>query len=497
MGPLPVAWSLPPVAADGEVLRVEAGLHASARDSGEAASLDWWGALSRSSESWWIRMAGRQAIEARAAARTADLIAFSRRHSPFYREAWRHLPPGAPALSTLPIVTKRALMARFDDWVTDRRVDRRGVEAFIADRSHIGDRYLGRYVVWKSSGSTGEPGIYVQDDGALAVYDAMLALQLQAPHLAGRYAYGFLAQGGRAALVAATGDHFASIASWRRVCRGAPWPNARAFSVMEPLPDLVAALNAYQPAFLGSYPTTLALLAAEQRDGRLRIAPAIVWSGGECLLPSTADAIRRAFRSILVDEYGASECMSIAFSCSAGWLHVNADWVVLEPIDRDGRSVRAGESSHSVLLTNLANRVQPIIRYDLGDSIVANPEPCACGSPLPAIRTEGRRDDVLALRARDGSIVRLTPLALTTVVEDAITCHRFQLVQTAPDRIAIRLGIEKPDARKAEWNAAAKALRAYLAHQALDNVEICLDAQPPVPDPRSGKLREVIAAFPP
>ena len=37
-------------------------------------------------------MAGRQAIEARAAARTADLIAFSRRHSPFYREAWRHLP---------------------------------------------------------------------------------------------------------------------------------------------------------------------------------------------------------------------------------------------------------------------------------------------------------------------------------------------------------------------------------------------------------------------
>jgi putative adenylate-forming enzyme len=439
-------------------------------------------------------MAGRQAIEARAAARTADLIAYARRHSPFYRDAWRDLPPGTPALSSLPIVTKRALMARFDDWVTDRRVDRRGVAAFIADRSHIGDRYLGRYVVWRSSGSTGEPGIYVQDDGALAVYDAMLAQQLQAPPLAGRYAYGFFANGGRAALIAATGDHFASIASWQRVCRGGPWPNARAFSVMEPLPDLVAALNAYQPAFLASYPTTLALLAAEQREGRLRIAPAIVWSGGECLLPSAAKAIRHAFRSILVNEYGASECMSIAFSCGAGWLHVNADWVVLEPIDREGRPVPAGETSHSVLLTNLANRVQPIIRYDLGDSIVANPKPCTCGSPLPAIRTEGRRDDVLTLRARDGSVVRLPPLALTTVVEDAIACHRFQLVQTAPDRIAVRLGIEDSGARKAEWNAAAKSLRAYLAHQALDNVEICLDAQPPVPDPRSGKLREVIAA---
>jgi phenylacetate-coenzyme A ligase PaaK-like adenylate-forming protein len=263
---------------------------------------------------------------------------------------------------------------------------------------------------------------------------------------------------------------------------------------MEPLPDLVAALNAYQPAFLASYPTTLSLLAAEQREGRLRIAPAIVWSGGECLVPSAAKAIERAFRSVLVNEYGASECMSIAFSCGAGWLHVNSDWVVLEPVDRAGRPVPPGDASHSVLLTNLANRVQPIIRYDLGDSVVANPKPCRCGSPLPAIRTEGRRDDVLALRARDGSIVRLSPLALTTVVEDATACHRFQLVQTAPDRIAIRLGIEDRDARTAEWDAAANALHAYLAHQALDNVELCLDAAPPVPDPRSGKLREVIAA---
>ncbi|HKU85266.1 MAG TPA: phenylacetate--CoA ligase family protein [Casimicrobiaceae bacterium] len=469
-------------------------MHARERDNGAAASLDWWGALSRSCECWWIRTAGRQAVEARAAARTAELIAFARKHSPFYKEAWRDLPAGTAALSTLPIVTKRALMARFDGWVTDRRVDRAGVEAFIADRSHIGDRYLGRYVVWKSSGSTGEPGLYVQDDGALAVYDAMLAVQLQAPHLAARYGLGFVEHGGRAALVAATGDHFASIASWQRVCRGSPWPNARAFSVMDPLPELVAALNDYQPAFLASYPTTLGLLAGEQRDGRLRIAPAIIWSGGECLVPTAAKAIERAFGGVLVNEYGASECMSIAFSCTAGWLHVNADWVVLEPVDRDGQPACAGEPSHSVLLTNLANRVQPIIRYDLGDSIIANPEPCVCGSSLPAIRAEGRRDDVLALRARDGSIVSLSPLALTTVVEDATAGHRFQLVQTAPDRIAVRLDVADPSERTAEWDAAYRALHAYFAHQALGNVELALDAQPPIPDPRSGKLREVIAA---
>ena len=95
-------------------------MHARDRHTGAAASLDWWGALSRSCEAWWIRTAGSPAVEGRAAARTAELIAFARRRSEFYKDAWRDLPPGVPALSALPIVTKRALMARFDDWVTDR-----------------------------------------------------------------------------------------------------------------------------------------------------------------------------------------------------------------------------------------------------------------------------------------------------------------------------------------------------------------------------------------
>ena len=81
-------------------------------------------------------------------------------------------------------------MRRFDDWVTDRGIHRRGVERFLEDRRHIGKHFLGRFVVWKSSGSTGEPGIFVQDRAALATYDALLAVQLQSSRLAGSYAWG-------------------------------------------------------------------------------------------------------------------------------------------------------------------------------------------------------------------------------------------------------------------------------------------------------------------
>jgi len=453
-----------------------------------------WEVASRMLDIWWTRAAGRQAVAAAAARRTSELIELARRSSPFYRDAWRSLPKHV-RLCDLPVVTKRELMSRFDEWPTDRSLARRAVDAFLADRSRIGEFFRGRYLLWKSSGTTGEPGIFAQDRQALAVYDALLAVQLQSSPAAAAFAWGLFAQGGRAALVSATGDHFASISSWLRGCRDSPWAGARAFSVASPLPELVAQLNEYRPAFLASYPTTLLLLAGEQREGRLRIAPTFVWSGGEHLSRAMRTAIEHAFRATLVDEYGASECMSIAFSCALGQLHVNADWVVLEPVDRDYQPTPPGQASHTVLLTNLANRVQPLIRYDLGDSVTLSDRRCHCGSPLPVIRLEGRRDDVLALRAADGRVVRLSPLALSTVVEDAAPSHRFQLVQTAPDRIGLRLASRVPGTRSAEGQAAREALGEYLASQALANVRVTLEAEAPMPDARSGKLHEVVTAL--
>jgi phenylacetate-coenzyme A ligase PaaK-like adenylate-forming protein len=458
-------------------------------------SLDWIDVASRAGELWWTRSAGPQAVANAANRRLANLERVARARSPFYERAWRSLPRRLLALHELPVVTKRALMASFDDWATDRRITRDAVLRFLAGRDNIGDDFLDAYVVWRSSGSTGEPGIYVQDRDALATYDALLAVQLQSLHVATRYAWSVVAEGGRAALVAATGDHFASIASWQRVCRGLPWPSARAFSVMDPMPVLVEKLNAFAPSFLASYPTTLALLAEEKRAGRLSIAPSCIWSGGEFLSDAAYSSIETAFDAVAVNEYGASECMSIAFSCPHRSLHVNADWVLLEPVDSDYRPVPPGERSHTVLLTNLANVVQPIIRYDLGDSITVTDRPCRCGSALPVILAEGRCDDVLALRARDGSLVRVSPLALTTVVEDATTCHPFQLVQTAPDRLVLRLAATSRHARDEARRAARRALNDYLAQQSLGNVRVVDDDHAPMPDARSGKLREVIRAL--
>jgi phenylacetate-CoA ligase len=459
------------------------------------ASIAYWKSCSRLWDVWWTRMGGEAAVAAARRRRFAALVRFARLRSPLYADTYRGLPDRDLDPHELPIATKPQLMARFDEWVTDPEVTLDGVTAFVADRAHIGERYLGRYVVWKSSGSTSEPGIYVQDEDALATFDALMVAHLDPVQFATRNAFDAIARGGRAALVVATGDHFASIASWQRVCQGSPWLAARGFSIMLPLPELVAQLNAYQPVFLASYPTMLMMLAEEREAGRLRVDPIRLWAGGERLAPDAAAAIERAFDCPLTNEYGASECMSIAYGCREGALHVNADWVLLEPVDRDYRPTPPGEVSHTVLLSNLANRVQPILRYDLGDRVIARREPCPCGNRLPAIEVEGRRDDVVALRAPDGALVRLLPLALTTVVEQAARIARFQIAQTGEDRLLLRLPLSGERARKAAWHAAAGGLLAYLAAQGLPNVAVELDMLGPVTDRRSGKLREVVVAM--
>ena len=71
--------------------------------------------------------------------------------------------------------------------------------------------------------------------------------------------------------------------------------------------------------------------------------------------------------------------------------------------------------------------------------------------------------------------------------------HRFQIVQDAADRLRLRLDVVGAGARKAAWHAAAGALRDYLRQQALPNVRVTLDPHPPTAEPRSGKLRQVIA----
>lgn len=408
--------------------------------------------------------------------------------SAFWRERLAGRRP-ADGLEGLAPVGKRELMARFGDWVADHRLDRARLEAFVADAARIGEAFDGRYVVWESSGSTGEPGLFVQDAAAMAVYDALEGLRRPPLNPLRRWLDpGCLAE--RIAFVGATSGHFASTVSMQRLCRLQPGfaNRSRGFDFLQPLPALVAQLNAHAPTVLASYPSAALLLAGEARAGRLKVPLAEVWTGGETLSEPMRADIEAAFGCPVANSYGASEFLAIAAACVHGVLHLNADWVILEPVDERGRPVPAGVCGASVWLTNLANHVQPLIRYDLGDRVTLLAEPCTCGSPLPAIEVQGRSDDMLCLHGKQGQRVHLLPLALTTVLEDDGGVLDFQLVQTGPSALRLDLGAQHGSVDAAR---ARDALQAWLHCQGLPAVRLTTRSVASFEPGRSGKIQRV------
>ncbi len=439
--------------------------------------------------------ASAEALRRRRSARLASLLAAAAEGSAFYRRALAGRDPATVGLEQLPIVQKRALMADFASWVTDRRLDIGRLRRFVRKRTNIAEPYLDRYTVWESSGSTGEPAIFVQDPAALAVYDALEILRRPVLRPLERWLDPW-ALAERTAFVGAIDGHFASTVSIERLRRLQPAlaDRLRCFSFLQPIDALVAELNAFAPTVLATYPSAAVLLAHARRCGRLTAAPSEIWTGGEQFSPARRAFVRDTFDCPVTHSYGASEFLSLAFECRLGVLHLNSDWAILEPVDAEGRPVPAGQAGATTLLTNLANQVQPLIRYDLGDRVALLGARCACGSPLPAIRVEGRDDDTLVLPGRPGTPpVRVVPLAISTILEEEAGLFDFQLVQQGDGDLLLRTSQHGAQAQ-ATLRQARRKLLAFLSAQGAGALRVQCRTGEINHRGRSGKIKRVIAS---
>ncbi|WP_296817421.1 hypothetical protein, partial [Brevundimonas sp.] len=162
-------------------------------------------------------------------------------------------------------------------------------------------------------------------------------------------------------------------------------------------------LDAYRPDVIVAPPKILRALA--ESPGAL--APAQVFSGAEVLDPLDRAVIETTFGVTVREIYQATEGL-FGVACERGVLHLCEDTVAFEwePV--------AGSRLVQPLVTDFTRRTQVMARYRMNDLLDFAEEPCACGSPLRAVRAiHGRQDDIFDL----GALV--TPDILRNAVVDA------------------------------------------------------------------------------
>jgi phenylacetate-coenzyme A ligase PaaK-like adenylate-forming protein len=425
--------------------------------------------------------------------RLNELVAFARANSRFYTEKYRALPETITDVRQLPPVTKVELMEHFDDVVTDPVVRKADVMKHITDLGNIGKPYLGKYMVWTTSGTTGTPGIFLEDKNWDAVITAVNVLRMGGEWYTWDVIRGMMKAGGNSASVFAGNGHFLGVTMLerQRSSNRSRAKRIRLIPVTLPLHEIVKQLNEMQPAMFAGYSSALGLLAQEQLEGRLHIQPSIVISSAEPLSPENRASIQQAFGVPPRNNYGCSEGGVMGYECNRGSMHINADWILFEPVDANHNPVSAGQLSDRTLITNLANRVMPIIRYELGDRVTPSAEKCPCGITLPVIHVEGRTDEILRFRSVHGEVIPVLPLALWSVLKETPGVLRFQAIQTSPCDLTIRLEAKHAGEDQIVWQRVYVNACEYLHQQGLENVRIIRAVEAPMRDPKSGKFRNV------
>ncbi len=405
----------------------------------------------------WLgrRLRSRTDIERHQAHALRSLVEDAGRHVAFYRQL------GAERLSEMPIVDKAIHRARFADF------NRPGVTIDeIASALASGKDQVRGHFVGQSTGTSGNRGYYVIIEAerfawlgtilAKALPDALLKrhrLALALPGLSALY-------------------------------RAAPQASRIAIAFF----DLGLGVDAWLDAFKRFAPdTVVAPPKALRRLGEAGVLRDVeCFSAAEVLDLLDRRAIERTSGRKLREIYMATEGL-FGVSCPHGTLHLAEDVVHFEwqPIE--------GSRLVAPLVTDLVRRVQPMVRYRMNDLLELDPEPCACGSPLQAVRCiEGRLDDAFEFPGSDGRSRLVTPDVLRNAVVDADRrIDDFRVVQTAPDAVVVRLPKGLDDAGPKVAAALGKALARLGVASISISVEYGIDT------PFDRKLRRVVRAIPP
>lgn len=419
-------------------------------------------------------------------------------HSPFYRQQLQGLDLTRCQPADVPILNKPEMMANFDDLVTDRRITKEGLAEFTANPSNYDQLFLGDYSVCQTSGSQGQPAFVVQDRKAFL---HLFAMQIARGHALPKTVKELVVRLMRRkqwVIFMLRPGFFPSSAAFNHMPAAVRrFAKTHILYLTDPFEENIRRLNEIQPDFITGYVHVLEKLARAEERGELRLRQSgrlqLLVSMSEPLYAETRGYIEKVFGVHVSNHYAMGECMGLTLGCPvAHGSHLNQDLALLEVVDKNYQPVPDGQPGDKVLVTNLYNYVQPIIRYEVDDVLTFSDKPCPCGNNMPLITSiPGRNNDRLWVPV-NGEEREVPRFMFQAVFLPFYDLAEFQVVQTAPRHFKVLA--QAVSGKKLEPEAIRQAIHAKAASEKMAGwFDVDVELVPEIkPDPRSGKKRRYV-----
>ncbi len=371
------------------------------------------------------RVSSKKSIEAYQLKELQSLTDYARQHSDFYNETLngKHIRELSD-IKSLPIINKTVMMENFD------RLNTAGLKKdevmAVAVEKELNKDYLGYYkdefVIGLSSGTSGNKGLYITPKV-----------------LTERLPFVFLARSG----IPLRYLPFKILFMLRVFSQGfndinSPFISLNYLSTMAPTEQIIADINQRKINILMAPPSLCRLLIplAHKLNKPLKM----IVTYAEVLEKEEKDRLSEVFECKVIEIYQGSEGQ-FASACSLGNLHINEDLIFIELLDEHNHEVTDPHVvADHMIVTNLVNRAQPLIRYEMNDLIVLD-DPCPCGSSFRTIeKILGRNDDILYFKKKDGSIQHIFPdLFSRWIITSSENIREYKVIQHSDHSLEILL----------------------------------------------------------
>jgi phenylacetate-coenzyme A ligase PaaK-like adenylate-forming protein len=314
-------------------------------------------------------------------------------------------------------------MDNFDSVVTDTRIRKSDLHNFVSRPTNNVEKYLNKYIAIHTSGSSGNVGIFVHDEPSWIIGLVCNSTRVCKANY-------FPIKRDRTVFCGVLGGYFTGITMASFVPK--IFTTMERLSLQDPISENVGALNQIQPTVLLCYASTLEKLAREAIAGRLNIKPRVIGAYAESLTEQMRSIIDKVWRGKYVDTYSTTESTCIAARYSGDKLYsVFDDINIMELLDEYNEPVSIGETGN-IVITNLHNRIMPLIRYEIEDRAERGPE--QKDNPFSTFtELKGRINDELPIFRNDGTRSTLSPIILNCFSVPGL--HKAKFILTSPDHI--------------------------------------------------------------